>query len=55
MPSAAESALIAAFATNQGWSSASEVAAYFKINYFSIFSFVTRNLWLYYSHLLAVK
>lgn len=54
-PSAGKSALTAAFATQRAWSSASEVAAYFRINYFSIFSFVTRNRWLYYSHLLAVK
>lgn len=31
--------LTAAFATNQAWSSASEVAADFRVNYFSVFSF----------------
>lgn len=33
-PLAGKSALTAAFATNQAWSLASEVAAYFRINYF---------------------
>lgn len=38
-PSVGTSALTAAFVTNQAWSSASEVAADFRVNYFSIFSF----------------